>query len=82
MKNPSLEHAGAHRGACAIEYALQQAGAPLGFQDLTEPIGPEGVTSAVRFAHLVRARFTLGDLLSESGWLDAKTVADVLRDRT
>jgi hypothetical protein len=36
---------------------------------LNEPIARDTTESAVRFAHLVRARFTLGDLLSESGWL-------------
>jgi hypothetical protein len=58
------------RPASQVENALQDAGAPRRFCDLNEPIGQETAGSAVRFAHLVRARFTLGDLLSETGWLD------------
>ncbi|MCH9001011.1 MAG: iron-containing alcohol dehydrogenase [Planctomycetes bacterium] len=58
------------RSARAVENALREAGAPRRFCDLDEPIGGDSVTSAVRFAHLVRARFTFGDLLSECNWLD------------
>ena len=38
----------------------------------------EGIAGHQRLA----IHFTLGDLLSESGWLDAKTVAALLRHRT
>ena len=58
------------RSARAVDNALREAGAPRRFCDLDEPIGGDSVTSAVRFAHLVRARFTFGDLLSECNWLD------------
>ena len=63
------------RPAAAIEKALADAKAPQRFSELDQPIGEERVTAAVRFAHLIRARFTLGDLLSESGWLDDETAA-------
>ena len=58
------------RSARAVENALREAGAPRRFCDLDEPIGGDCVAAAVRFAHLVRARFTFGDLLSECNCLD------------
>jgi len=51
--------------------ALRRAGAPQRFADLNEPIPHAAAHKAVRFAHLVRSRFTIGDLLSHTGWLDA-----------
>jgi len=63
------------RSVRAVENALREAGAPRRFCDLDEPIDVDSVTSAVRFAHLVRARFTFGDLLSECNWLDGGAVA-------
>lgn len=67
------------RPARAIENALREAGAPRRFCDLDEPIGGECVASAVRFAHLVRARFTFGDLLSECNWLEGG-VGSILKE--
>jgi len=67
------------KSASAIEEAMQEAGVPRRFCDLNEPIAAELAESAVRFAHLIRARFTLGDLLSECGWLEAGT-ATLLKD--
>ncbi len=58
------------RRSAAIDHALREVGAPWRFADLDQPVGAGSARSAVRFAHLVRARFTLGDLLSESAWLD------------
>ena len=63
------------RSARAIENALREAGAPWRSCGLDEPIAVDSVTSAVHLAHLVRARFTFGDLLSECGWLDGVAVA-------
>ena len=58
------------RPAAEIEEALRRAGAPRRFADLNEPIRRSSAHAAVRYAHPIRARFTLGDLLSETGWLD------------
>ncbi len=56
-----------------IARALDEVGAPLG---LAESAGcdPEAARDAVRFAHLVRRRFTLGDLLASLGWCDGPRV--------
>jgi glycerol-1-phosphate dehydrogenase [NAD(P)+] len=65
------------RPASEIEDALRNAGAPCRFCDLDQPISRDSARTAVRFAHLIRARFTLGDLLTEAGWL-TDSRADVL----
>ncbi len=70
---------GAVRPALEIENALQTAGAPRRFADLNEPVARATAQAAVRFAHLIRARFTLGDLLAETSWLD-EAHADELLD--
>lgn len=68
------------RPSAAIEASLAQAGAPLTFGDLDQPVPPETAHAAVESSHLIRARFTLGDLLDQSGWLNA-TSARALLDR-
>ena len=66
------------RPSSAIESALREAGAPRCFSDLSVPVDMSCATQAVCLAHMVRARFTLGDLLSESGWLDDGTAVSAL----
>jgi len=58
------------RPARDVEQALHEAGAPMRFLELDQPIEEDRAASAVRFAHMIRARFTLGDLLFECGALD------------
>ena len=58
--------------------ALRRAGAPQRFADLNEPIHHAAAQRAVRFAHLVRNRFTIGDLLAHTGWLDAVNAESLL----
>ena len=63
------------RTAEAIEAALTTAGAPTRFADLTQPVSDRSALAAVRFGHLIRARFTLGDLLELCGWLTERHAA-------
>lgn len=67
------------RPSQAVEAALARAGAPRTFGDLDQPISPETAHAAVQFSHLIRARFTLGDLLDQSGWLNASSAASLLK---
>jgi glycerol-1-phosphate dehydrogenase [NAD(P)+] len=64
--------------AAQINDALRRAGAPRRFADLNEPIRRSSAHAAVRYAHLTRSRFTLGDLLSETGWLNEARVPQLL----
>lgn len=68
------------RSSGAIAESLAQAGAPLTFGALDQPVPLETAHAAVESSHLIRARFTLGDLLDQSGWLNA-TTARALLDR-
>jgi glycerol-1-phosphate dehydrogenase [NAD(P)+] len=68
------------RPAVAVHEALKQAGAPLRFADLTRPVPASTARAAVGGSHLIRARFTLGDLLWHTGWLAEPTIEDLLRD--
>ncbi|MCH7814167.1 MAG: iron-containing alcohol dehydrogenase, partial [Planctomycetes bacterium] len=68
------------RSSAAVADALTRATAPRRFADLTEPISAVTARTAVSNAHLVRARFTLGDLLDQAGWLDDANVAALLHD--
>jgi glycerol-1-phosphate dehydrogenase [NAD(P)+] len=63
----------------AVDAALARAGAPRTFGDLDRPISFETARAAVQFSHLIRARFTLGDLLDQSGWLKTETAAALLK---
>ncbi len=60
------------RSSSAIESALQRAGAPCDFDKLDEPIGPNSALAAINNGHLIRSRFTLGDVLEQSGWLNGE----------
>jgi len=58
--------------------ALCRAGRVLGLPSslgqLESLASPEVAASAVRYAHLMRQRFTLGDLLSAAGWLTERRI--------
>ena len=66
------------RPAGEIESFLLDAGAPRRFADLTPPIPRRTAATGVATAHLIRARFTLGDLLADAGWLDDAAAAMLL----
>jgi len=68
------------RPAAEIEAALVTAGAPTRFEDLTQPISHQSARAALRLGHLIRARFTLGDLLELGGWLNARHIEGLLDD--
>lgn len=70
----------AMRPATAIERALKLAGAPTTFDAMSVPAPPEAARFAVRWAHLVRRRFTLGDLFAATGWLDDARVGELLAE--
>jgi glycerol-1-phosphate dehydrogenase [NAD(P)+] len=60
------------RPAAEVASALARAGAPERFEELSQPVGREQAVAAVAHAHMVRARFTLGDLLAMTGWLSGR----------
>ena len=62
------------RPSDAVADALTRATAPLRFAELSQPVPPETARDAVLASHLIRARFTLGDLLSHTGWLDENAI--------
>ena len=61
-----------------IEQALAAAGAPRCFADLDEPVRDETGVSAVLYGHLVRSRFTFGDVLSRTDWLNEESAKSLL----
>ncbi|MCP4589804.1 MAG: sn-glycerol-1-phosphate dehydrogenase [bacterium] len=81
-------HEGAHetflrnrvRPSSEVASALRRATAPQRFGELTPSIPVARARAAVNHSHLIRARFTLGDLLSLDGWLTDKTAAALLID--
>lgn len=66
------------RSSDAIALAMSRAGAPLRFTELTPPVGEASARAAAQHAHLVRARFTLGDLLDMTDWLTPEHAAGLL----
>ena len=64
--------------AADINDALCRAGAPRRFEDLNAAIDPASARTAMLHGHLIRARFTFGDLLAESGWLTENHVEELL----
>ncbi len=66
------------RGSGAVEQALRRAGAPTCFCDLDRPVPAATARTAVRYAHLIRARMTFGDLLAWSGWLTEDSARSLL----
>jgi len=65
-----------------IEEALSRVGAPRRFADLNEPVSPSSSHAAVRYSHLVRPRFTLGDLLTHTAWLTDESATSLLDEPT
>ena len=63
------------RAPAVVRNALSAAGCPTTFADLDPAVGPDLAAAAVRHAHLVRRRFTFGDLLNACGLLEQVTVA-------
>ena len=55
------------RSPQVVSDALAVAGAPILFDQLDPPVNARQARSAIEHAHLVRHRFTLGDLLSVCG---------------
>jgi len=66
------------RSSAEVRDALIRAGAPQRFAELDKPVPLPAARTAVRYSHLVRGRFTLGDLLDHTGWLTDETAADLL----
>lgn len=58
--------------------ALESAGAPVRFGDLTPPVPPEVGRWALQNCHLMRNRFTIADLLFFLGWWDEAFVEGLL----
>lgn len=67
------------RTSQAVDDYLARAGAPRTFRDLDQPISDPTAHAAVQYGHLIRARFTLGDLLEQGGWLNPDSAAALLR---
>lgn len=68
------------RPAADVEKALREVRAPRRFVELDEPIWHASAHAAVCYGHLVRARFTFGDLLTETGWLNDERADELLRE--
>lgn len=61
-----------------IDDAMRRASAPRRFADLDAPIPARAALSAIKLGHLIRARFTLGDLLDVTGMLDEASARSYL----
>ncbi len=57
------------RKSAQIRRALQRVAAPMDFGQLDPAVSDPTAREAVMYSHLIRARFTLGDLLDNCGWL-------------
>ncbi|NUQ00338.1 MAG: iron-containing alcohol dehydrogenase, partial [Armatimonadetes bacterium] len=68
------------RSSAQVARALSRVGAPLRFEELSRPVPTATARAAVRHSHLIRSRFTLGDLLDLCGWLTDETAADLLAE--
>ena len=66
------------RSSAEIDDALKRAGAPRRFDELDKPIPAATARAAIRHAHLLRARFTLGDLLDRGGRLTDEAGGELL----
>ncbi len=64
--------------ATVIDDALRRAGAPRRVEDLDAPVDRASARTAMLHGHLIRARFTFGDILAESGWLTVDHVDRLL----
>ncbi len=61
-----------------IRAALERAGAAAEFSALQPAVSEQAATNMILESHLIRARFTLGDLLSICGRLTHETALDLL----
>lgn len=68
------------RSSVQVADALRRARAPQRFAELGKPISESAALHAIQNAHLIRARFTLGDLLAQTGWLTESTGTALLDD--
>ena len=66
------------RGSRHVCSALLQAGAPTRFAELEPRIPERSIRNAVLHSHLIRARFTFGDLLHACRWLTPERVTNIL----
>lgn len=62
-----------------IERALVAVNAPRTFEGLDQSVSTDSGIMAVRFGHLVRSRFTLGDLLARAGRLGGDDAARLVQ---
>lgn len=69
------------RDPAALARAARAAGLPASLGDLTAKAQGCWAAEAMAHAHLVRKRFTLGDLLSAVGWLTPANIARWLTPR-
>ncbi len=61
-----------------IRAALERVGAAAEFSSLQPAVSEQAATNMILESHLIRARFTLGDLLSICGRLTRETALDLL----
>ncbi|RMF84511.1 MAG: iron-containing alcohol dehydrogenase [Planctomycetota bacterium] len=66
------------RSAEDVGRLLATAGAPMQFSALSPAPAIDSVRAAIASSHLIRARFTFGDLLAEGGWLTDAAVDGLL----
>ena len=66
------------RSSTEIGDALKRASAPRRFDELDEPIPAATARAAIYHAHLLRARFTFGDLLDRGGRLTDEAPGELL----
>jgi glycerol-1-phosphate dehydrogenase [NAD(P)+] len=63
-----------------VAAALRDARAPMLPEQLDPPISTEQLRFALLHAHLIRRRFTIGDLLFFLGWLDGDFIDSLLAE--
>ncbi|MFQ5490050.1 MAG: iron-containing alcohol dehydrogenase [Phycisphaerae bacterium] len=66
------------RSSAQVAAALLEAGAPRCFDAMQVPQPATVAHAAVKRGHLIRSRFTLGDLLERAGWLNDASAASLL----
>jgi glycerol-1-phosphate dehydrogenase [NAD(P)+] len=68
------------RSTSEVADALKRVGAPLTFDTLTPAVPAQTAHAAIRHAHVIRKRFTFGDLLDHTGWMSDERAEWLLRD--
>jgi glycerol-1-phosphate dehydrogenase [NAD(P)+] len=66
------------RTSAQVADALRRARAPQRFADLDQPVPESTAFHTIQNAHLIRARFTFGDLLAQTGWLTDGSAAALM----